>query len=137
MAQYIPLATIETRLKRLDEQEQDMLARLERLDAEKKLLQSLRREAIAVTGVAASSKKNLSANGAAAPAALKLSIKQELTDFIRAHPGQNSAQIATALRLAGVAKSSKEPKKTIQTLLGQLRERGQVLRDGIGHYTVP
>jgi hypothetical protein len=133
MAQYIPLATIEARIKKADEQWFALMNRIDALAAEKKLLQSLRREAIALDGENTSRKRRPEQS----PHGHGLSINDAILSYLHIAGPATSAEIAKAVHDEGFARGSKDPRKTIQTLLGQLRTKGRVLRDDAGRFTLP
>lgn len=61
---------------------------------------------------------------------------ERIVDYVRDVPGQTSGEIADVLVRSGMAATAAEPKKLIQTVLGQLVSQGRLRRDEDGRFYV-
>lgn len=133
VAQYIPVARLDQKLKELDEEERRLRARLLAIPTERSFIQSLRREAV---DVATADLFDEAAEGEEPQPGTKGGTwKEQIVAFVRQNPGLNSSAIASHLEAQGVCNNSMRPRKTIQTLLGQLLTAHRVSRDEMGRYT--
>lgn len=63
-------------------------------------------------------------------------VQRLIVDFVRDNPGKTSGEIADVLVARGLALGAAEPRKTIQTVLGQLVSANRVRKDDEGRHYV-
>lgn len=134
----IPLTKIEEMLRDLDKEERAMRSRISEIALERRVLGSLRREAVGKGKAAvrenASTQTQITLPDSVAPMG---NWKRQMVEYVAAHPGKAVKEYVDVFEAMGFCRASKRPRKTIQTLFAQLHNEDERLaKDTEGRVTV-
>jgi hypothetical protein len=126
----IRIALVDERLRALDAEESGLRVRLAAIGAERNVLTALKRDATQqrITKPArATEVPQVTATDVPA-----VGWRRAILDYIGKHRNLQLRALTDALETAGFCNNSKNPRKTIQTIIGQLVTDGKLVRSEEG-----